>query len=112
MPRTLTLHVPAAAIAALLVVTGKGLAIGQSEDDQERIASQLERMPAVMDSGGVPGIGLAILDANEIVWQDGFGVRAENDPAPVGMSREGPIGGAALEPSMRSAPSAGPTAAR
>lgn len=83
MPRTLTLHVPAAAIAALLVVTGKGLAIGQSENDQERIASQLERMPAVMDSGGVPGIGLAILDAKEIVWQDGFGVRAENDPAPV-----------------------------
>ncbi|HET9332645.1 MAG TPA: serine hydrolase [Gemmatimonadota bacterium] len=36
-----------------------------------------------MDSGGIPGMALAILEREEIAWVGGFGVRAKEDHSPV-----------------------------
>ena len=43
-----------------------------------------ERMPALLDSAGIPGISIAVLEGGETVWTGAFGVRNAVDRQPVG----------------------------
>lgn len=47
-------------------------------------AALARRVPALMDSGGVPGLAVAVLRGGGLAWARGFGVRREGGSEPVG----------------------------
>lgn len=49
-----------------------------------RVAALAARMPALLDSAGIPGISIAVLDGGRMVWTGEFGVRNALDRRPVG----------------------------
>jgi CubicO group peptidase (beta-lactamase class C family) len=68
---------------SLLFLTSGCFAIREREHERRPVAARLEYLPVMMDSGGVPGMAMAILDAGEIAWAGGFGVRSVKDSVPV-----------------------------
>ena len=53
----------------------------QSRADIERLAA---RIPALLDSSGVPGLSIAVVDSGRVVWSGAFGVRSTLTRQPVG----------------------------
>lgn len=64
------------AILTFLVGTGNGLA----EDASAVVAALEDRVPAVMEEYHVPGLSMALIRENRIVWRGSFGVRVAGEP--------------------------------
>ena len=46
-------------------------------------AALARRLPALLDSGGIPGLAVAVLRDGRVAWARGFGVRREGSPGAV-----------------------------
>ena len=62
--------------------SGRGAAMGVAFDP----AAVEDRLPALMDSGGVPGLAVAVVQGGRVTWARGFGVRREGSPGTVSDS--------------------------
>jgi CubicO group peptidase (beta-lactamase class C family) len=49
----------------------------------ERLAELEQQILALLDSGGIPGLSIAIANDSGVVWSRGFGVRSTETDAPV-----------------------------
>jgi CubicO group peptidase (beta-lactamase class C family) len=81
-----------AAVAAAVVVLGAGLSDGtaavaapstESEGVAAVIASYQARIPALMDQQQIPGLALALVDGDRVLWQQGFGSTDSDGGTPV-----------------------------
>jgi|SRR5687768_12317969 len=70
--------------ASILVVGGcvHGSAPGGGERREPRVTEPTNLL-SLMDSAGIPGMAMAVLDEGEIAWSKGFGVRGADDGDPV-----------------------------
>ena len=68
----------------LIVVSATSAALAQSPDPTPQTAALAARVPALLDSAGIPGISIAVLDGGRTVWTGEFGVRNAVDRRPVG----------------------------
>ncbi len=59
-------------------------AAAQSPDPPPRAAALAARVPALLDSAGIPGISIAVLEGGRTVWTGEFGVRNAVNRRPVG----------------------------
>jgi CubicO group peptidase (beta-lactamase class C family) len=75
------------AAALTLVVASATLVVPGSVAAADGVAGVIARhraaIPAVMDEEGVPGLAVALVDRDEVLWVEGFGQRGSHDPAPV-----------------------------
>jgi CubicO group peptidase (beta-lactamase class C family) len=70
--------------ACLVALSATSPALGQSPDSTPRFAALATRVPALLDSAGIPGISIAVLEGGQTVWTGEFGVRNAVDRRPVG----------------------------
>ena len=76
-------------VACFLAIVACAQENGQSPDpvatltQPERLAAFDSVIPALMDSGGVPGLSMAIVQDSAIVWSRGYGVRSAETGEPV-----------------------------
>ncbi|HET6361080.1 MAG TPA: serine hydrolase [Gemmatimonadota bacterium] len=74
---------PLARLCVLFLLT-PAAALGQTSDTSPRVASLAARMPALIDSAGIPGLSMAVLHGGGTVWTEEYGVRNAVDRRPVG----------------------------
>ncbi len=67
--------------ASAQCVGGAGRAAGSSAFDTARLAREI---PALMDSAGVPGLSIALIEGGRVSWVRGFGVRDTKSRLAVG----------------------------
>lgn len=68
----------------LVALSATSPALGQSPDSTPRVAALAARVPALLDSAGIPGVSIAVLEGGRTVWTGEFGVRNAVDRRPVG----------------------------
>src|SRR4051812_46485505 len=84
-----TARTAAAASAAMLLMTTWGGAAAvaapatRSDGAAAVIASYQARIPALMAEEHIPGLAVALVDGNRVVWQQGFGTTAAGGSTPV-----------------------------
>jgi CubicO group peptidase (beta-lactamase class C family) len=84
-----TIRVAVAAVMVLLATTvSGGLPAGaepavQSDGVAAVVASYRARIPALMDQEHIPGLALALVDGDGVVWQQGFGSTDSGGGTPV-----------------------------
>jgi CubicO group peptidase (beta-lactamase class C family) len=68
----------------LIALSTTSAALAQSPEPPPRAAALAARVPALLDSAGIPGISIAVLEGGRTVWTGEFGVRNAVDRRPVG----------------------------
>lgn len=68
----------------VLALSAPSAALAQAPDPTPQIAAMAARMPALLDSAGIPGISIAVLEGGGTIWTGEFGVRNAVDRRPVG----------------------------
>jgi CubicO group peptidase (beta-lactamase class C family) len=68
----------------LVLVAPPPTAIAQSSASTLPVPALAERIPALLDSAGIPGLSIAVLERGSSVWTAAFGVRNTADRQPVG----------------------------
>jgi CubicO group peptidase (beta-lactamase class C family) len=71
-------------LALVLLTMPAAPAVGQASAPTLPVAELAGRLPALLDSAGIPGISIAVLERRATVWTGAFGVRNARDPRPVG----------------------------
>lgn len=71
-------------LALVLLTVPAAPAVGQASAPTLPVAELAGRLPALLDSAGIPGISIAVLERKATVWTRAFGVRKAGDPQPVG----------------------------
>ena len=82
-PRRSTIHLRSPRLALLLATIASCDGTRVSTPRHEPTPARLEHLRAVMDSGGIPGMAMAVLEDGKVAWSGGFGVRGVSDSAPV-----------------------------
>ena len=85
--RTLRTGVAAAVMLLVTTVSGgmaaAGGPAGQSDGVAAVIASYQARIPGLMDQQHIPGLALALVDGDRVVWRQGFGSTDSDGGTPV-----------------------------
>ena len=68
-------------LAVFPATAGAANAQTVSRDAVARLAA---RIPALLDSSGVPGLSIAVIDSGRVVWSGAYGVRNTTTQEPVG----------------------------
>ena len=68
----------------VVLLSTPAAAQGQTSNMSPAIGPLAARMPALLDSAGVPGISIAVVEGGRTVWTGEFGVRNAVDRRPVG----------------------------
>jgi CubicO group peptidase (beta-lactamase class C family) len=68
----------------LLAVVVPAAVLAQTSVSILPVAEIEERIPALLDSAGIPGLSIAVLEDGAVAWTGAFGVRNSADREPVG----------------------------
>lgn len=79
--RVSTLHL---GLALLALTSATPRASAQSPATHVPVEELAARMPALLDSAGIPGLSIAVVEGGSTVWTGAYGVRNAVDRRPVG----------------------------
>ena len=68
----------------ILLIVSASLAAGQTPLSATVAEELAGRMPALLDSAGIPGLSIAVLERGRTAWTGAYGVRSTVDRRPVG----------------------------
>lgn len=84
---TLLRVVVAAAVGAMTTATGAASVVAQPERESNGVAAVIaeyrDRIPELMAEENIPGLALALVDGDRVVWQQGFGSTDTDRRTPV-----------------------------
>jgi CubicO group peptidase (beta-lactamase class C family) len=71
-------------LSLISLIASVSLAAAQTTSPATAAEDLAGRMPALLDSAGIPGLSIAVLERGSIVWTAAFGVRNTANRQPVG----------------------------
>ena len=76
-----------ASLATLALLAGLPAAARSASPSADAVGAVIEAhraaIPSLMEEEGIPGLALALVDRDGVLWLEGFGRRGRHDPAPV-----------------------------